>query len=312
MWRKLILVPLLLIPVASVAFLVQQGIIHVTWLDALKKPAKTPLVESFRMDSAQTGKAYDIYLQLPPEYRQSTTPYPVIYSVHTRPNLIEYEAVIDPLLRRSKIPDVIVVSVSPARAASRGGSAPGPGGRPAFGGGSARARESASWLEDVTRTRQQFGKQEPTGGKAEAFVAFFEKELIPKIESEYRTVPGDRCLTGYDFGAVFVVETGLTHPDLFRRYLALAPLAEFAESATVKLAEERIRSEYDPKARMYLVMGANDYPPHLSSFQKLSDVMRSRQFKNLQFRSEVQPNPDHTSVIVPGARSGLTFLYAKP
>lgn len=311
MWRKLVLLPLLAIPIAIGAFLLQQKIVHIAWLDEPEILLKPPLTESFRIDSAQTGKAYDIYIQLPPEYRQNATPYPVIYTIDTRRDFIDYQAVIEPLLRQSKIPEVILVSVSPARAAGRSRNAAGPAGIGGLVGWAGKSKELDLWLEDMTRTARQYPRRKPSGGKAEAFVGFFEKELFPKIEREYRTVSGDRCLVGYDVGAVFVVETALTHPELFRRYLALAPLAGFADSAPIKLAQERIRSTYDPKVRMYFSMGANDDPPSLDSFQRLADVMKSGRFKNLQFRSEILPKPDHTGIVVPGAQAGLTFLYEK-
>ncbi len=62
----------------------------------------------------------------------------------------------------------------------------------------------------------------PTSGKADRFLEFIEKELIPEIDIRYRTQPF-RTLTGWSFGGLFTVHTFINNPELFSAYLAISP-----------------------------------------------------------------------------------------
>jgi len=62
----------------------------------------------------------------------------------------------------------------------------------------------------------------PTSGKADRFLEFIEKELIPEIDIRYRTQPF-RTLAGWSFGGLFTVHTLINNPELFSAYLAISP-----------------------------------------------------------------------------------------
>jgi predicted alpha/beta superfamily hydrolase len=62
----------------------------------------------------------------------------------------------------------------------------------------------------------------PTSGKADRFLEFIEKELIPEIDIRYRTQPF-RTLAGWSFGGLFTVHTFIKTPGLFSAYLAISP-----------------------------------------------------------------------------------------
>ena len=59
----------------------------------------------------------------------------------------------------------------------------------------------------------------PTSGKADKFLEFLEKELIPEIDIRYRT-QSFRALAGWSFGGLFTVHTFINNPELFSAYLA--------------------------------------------------------------------------------------------
>ena len=62
----------------------------------------------------------------------------------------------------------------------------------------------------------------PTSGKADVFTKFLAAELIPYVDSKYRTQPY-RILAGWSFGGLFTVHTFLENPELFSAYLAVSP-----------------------------------------------------------------------------------------
>ena len=60
-----------------------------------------------------------------------------------------------------------------------------------------------------------------TGG-GEKFISFIEKELIPKIDSEYPTEPY-RAFIGHSFGGLTVMHTLVHKPEMFNAYVAIDP-----------------------------------------------------------------------------------------
>jgi predicted alpha/beta superfamily hydrolase len=62
----------------------------------------------------------------------------------------------------------------------------------------------------------------PTSGKADIFLEFVERELIPVIDRKYRSQPF-RTLAGWSFGGLFTVHTFALKPRLFSAYLAISP-----------------------------------------------------------------------------------------
>ena len=58
---------------------------------------------------------------------------------------------------------------------------------------------------------------------AQKFLSFINEELIPFIDSTYRTIPGDRTINGYSIGGLFALYTLFTQPDTFSRYIVGSP-----------------------------------------------------------------------------------------
>ncbi len=299
MLRQLNLLPLLVIPIATLYFATSHDIVNLSWLEFGEREVLPPITETFEIVSTNTGKSYEILVQLPGDYKETTAHYPVIYVVAPSPFPEGYKAVLEPLLKRSQIPDPIVVSI---------GSASLGGGRVAFGGGRGAAA-AARWSDDLTLGVQSYINSKSTGGKAAAFVSFFEQELIPKIETQYRVAPGDRCLAGHSVGAVFVIETALTRPDLFSKYLALAPSAQWADYNVVRLANEKMRMEFDPNIRLYIAAAGDDTTTYIIGFDRLKKALDSRERMNFKVQTELLSGRDHDAVVVPGAQQGLLYLY---
>lgn len=61
----------------------------------------------------------------------------------------------------------------------------------------------------------------PTTGGSAAFMDFLAQEVIPFVESQYRTGP-DRMLIGQSLGGLFATEVLLKRPGLFHRYLIVS------------------------------------------------------------------------------------------
>jgi pimeloyl-ACP methyl ester carboxylesterase len=53
------------------------------------------------------------------------------------------------------------------------------------------------------------------------FLEFISEELMPLVDSTYRTDTTDRALVGFSYGGDLVFHTIVTKPELFNRYIAI-------------------------------------------------------------------------------------------
>lgn len=103
-------------------------------------------------------------------------------------------------------------------------------------------------------------------GDAERFLDFINSELIPAINSKYRTVPDDNTISGYSLGGLFALYTIFTKPESFNRYIVGSPylvwdnysIFSYEESASEKIgklnlavfisvgSEESTEKRYEP------------------------------------------------------------------
>jgi predicted alpha/beta superfamily hydrolase len=75
----------------------------------------------------------------------------------------------------------------------------------------------------------------PTSGGADKFLEFLESELIPYIDSHFRTHPF-RIVSGWSFGGLFTVHAFLNKPGVFDAYIAVSPTMSWDNQLPVKQA----------------------------------------------------------------------------
>ncbi len=63
----------------------------------------------------------------------------------------------------------------------------------------------------------------PGAGGADRYLAFLKQELIPLINSKYRTGPERSALVGGSLGGLFTIHALLNAPTLFKSYVAIDP-----------------------------------------------------------------------------------------
>jgi predicted alpha/beta superfamily hydrolase len=76
----------------------------------------------------------------------------------------------------------------------------------------------------------------PTGGGADNFIQFFKMELIPYINSNFKTEPFN-VLIGHSYGGVFVMHALLNDPDLFDAYISIDPSFWYKNQMPIKSAQ---------------------------------------------------------------------------
>lgn len=159
------------------------------------------------------------------------------------------------------------------------------------------------------------------GGKN--FLAFLEKELIPKIESKYPTEPY-RVFIGHSFGGLTVINTLLNKPNLFNAYIAIDPSMFYNNQKLLKeIKQNGFRFEKNKKT-LYLGIASemevgfdtltvkqdkskNTLP--IRSNLEFKDFLDTAQISQLKYRAKYYQNDTHGSVPLITEYDGLRFIF---
>ena len=141
-----------------------------------------------------------LYIKLPNDYKESSKTYPVIYLLDGDIAFTMAWSIVRYLQYGRHVPDVIIVGI---------------------GYGSLLSSSEQNMRERDYSISRLEGRS--FGGGGEDYLNFLKAELIPFIDSNYRTKPGVRILNGYSLGGLFTLYTFLKQNELFSGYVAGSP-----------------------------------------------------------------------------------------
>jgi len=173
-------------------------------------------------------------------------------------------------------------------------------------------------LTPTTVTRDAQGNPQPflrTSGGNPNFFSFLTRELIPHIESRYRTAPY-RVLVGHSFGGITAINALYTIPTAFNAYVAIDPSLWYDNQVLLKQARERL-SRPGLEGRALFVGQANTINPddstanvHFGSIVQFNSVASTYNRSGLRYAYQYYPSDDHGSVPLIAEYDALRFIFA--
>ncbi|HKR60426.1 MAG TPA: alpha/beta hydrolase-fold protein [Pyrinomonadaceae bacterium] len=128
-------------------------------------------------------------------------------------------------------------------------------------------------------------------GAADKFLSFVEKELIPFVESNYRT-SGYKTLSGNSRGGLFVLYSLLEKPDLFQaRFCYSTPVWRF-DNLMVNKTAVFLSSSSGLKTFLYLSVGEKETEQMIGGFNKMVETLKKNQKKGFRWVA------DYTSLAI--------------
>jgi predicted alpha/beta superfamily hydrolase len=172
----------------------------------------------------------NILIHLPANYENSNLSYPVIYRLDGDAKLLRKTASTISKLSNEKdnVPEMIIVAI-----------------------------ENTNRSRDMWPTHTKYyPESQPLGSKG--FLEFIEKELIPNIESNYRTNE-NRIIVGQSLSAVFTLYIFLTKPYLFDSYIASSGAFPDCEPYFKELSNKAFQQidQYEGK-KIFITHGLKD------------------------------------------------------
>lgn len=229
--------------------------------------------QTLSLNSKVLGEERIILVRTPDGYERDGQRYPVLYLTDGDRQLSHTISTVEFLARNGRIPEMIVVGIintdrtrdlTPTNGTLRN-----PGGQP-----------------------QRF----PTAGGADKFLKFIETELIPSIETDYRTQPY-RVFAGHSFGGLFALHTLMTHPEAFNAYIAVSPTIPWDDGLPLREAEAFCKDRKDVNRTLFFTVGSEG-EEMVGGFDRLKKLLAKQAPKRFTWDAMLMEDEDHGSIVL--------------
>ncbi|QJB32683.1 hypothetical protein HF329_15690 [Chitinophaga oryzae] len=147
-------------------------------------------------------------------------------------------------------------------------------------------------------------------GKADVFRRFLEKELMPQIDSSYRTL-SKNLIIGHSLGGLFAIHCLLEAPQLFSYYILIDPSWFWDHNYIGKRTREVLKNKKDLNARVYIALANNmsEDSRHYQWGQEFYAALKSAASPGLAAQLRYFEDEKHLTVPLPATYYGLRYIF---
>jgi predicted alpha/beta superfamily hydrolase len=261
---------MMLVPLASVAASAQAPVVY----DA---------PERLVVKSQVLGEERVILVRTPAGYARGSERFPVLYMTDGDAHIQHTSGTVSFLARNARMPEMIVVGIT-----------------------------NTDRTRDLTPTRVEQlpgnpNARFPTSGGADKFLKFIETELIPLVESKYRTQPF-RALAGHSLGGLFAVHSMVTRPEVFNSYIAVSPSLQWDNFVEIERVKEFFKARKELNRTLFTSLG-NEPGDIGDAFGLFRDELQRQQLKGFVWEAARYEDEDHGSVVLRSHYAGLRKVF---
>jgi predicted alpha/beta superfamily hydrolase len=235
--------------------------------------------------STITGQDYDLYVNIPRNYSDTTRRFPVFYLLDAQYDFPLVNSVYGEQYYDGFLPDIIIVGITWS---------------------GKNANYDSLRTRDLTPTKI---KQIPYTGNGPKFLAFIKNELIPFIGSRYRVDRDDRGLMGSSLGGLFTLYAMFNETDLFSRYVLTSPAITWDDNVTRTYEENYHAKHTRLPARLFMAIGGLEGVD--TTFERFTELLNSRHYEGLKMETKVLEGMGHSGGKAEGYARGLQWAFAR-
>ena len=235
------------------------------------------------IDSKRVGRSYHLYIKLPDGYEESSEKYATIYLLDGGALFPLLSAYYQYLNFGEEVPDAIIVGISY---------------------GTVDPKKGNFRSTDYTAKSKE---REYYGGAAK-FQQFLSDELIPYIESTYRSRAERRIIFGQSIGGQFVLYTALTDPTLFWGHIASNPALH--RNLPFFLEDHAKRDPLQKRSSLFVSNGSMNDARFQVPALKWADYWVGREEKPWLLKTMILEGESHMSAPPSSFRQGLHWLFS--
>lgn len=235
--------------------------------------------------SAITNQDYDLYINLPRGYGDSTKTFPVLFLIDAQWDFPLVQAIYGEQYYDGFIPEMVIVGIT------WGGKNP----------DYDKLRAYDLTPTDISRNG--------TYGNAPKFLSFITKELIPFVEGKFRVKRNDRTLMGSSLGGLFTLYAMFREAGVFNRYVLTSPALQWDNKMIYSLHRSYAEQHNELAAKLF--MGIGEYEP-VTEFQSFADELKAMNYKGFYLETKVIAGMGHSGGKAEGYSRGLQAVLARP
>lgn len=242
---------------------------------------ETVTIQSKIMDEERS-----FLVSTPPQYDQSGGRFPVLYMTDGSGHFTHTRGTVDFLVNNGLMPQVIIVAIN----------------------NTDRTRD-LSPTHVASRETDGVVREFPTSGGAPKFLDFFEKELFPYIDSNYRTQPL-RLFSGHSFGGLFALNAFFTRPDMFDAVLAVSPSLNWDDELPVRQAKKFFNDREQLNAVLFVAMANEEEgDPRPNRLDRFEGELKKADASGFEWQVMRLPDETHGSVVLRAHYWGLRKAF---
>ena len=227
-----------------------------------------PIHETFNIQSTQVGEERIINVWIPENYSSIKDSFPVMYMADGGINedFPHIANTLSKLLKDGKINPIILVGIE-----------------------NTQRKRDLTGFTDVDKDKEIA----PIVGGSEKFRAFIKEELVPEINSRYRTT-NKKSIIGESAAGLFVMETFFLAPEMFDNYIAFDPSLWWNNHYLVRTAKDHLAKLPRTEKRIWFASSdATDVSPYTKD---LAEIFRIENIPNLKWKYSDEPNEKHSTI----------------
>ncbi|MBE9490223.1 MAG: tetratricopeptide repeat protein [Bacteroidetes bacterium] len=228
-----------------------------------------------------------IIISLPIGYESNDANYPVLYLLDGLGNIKHQVGTVELLTESGIIPPMIIVAIESLD----------------------RSRDltPSNAGQDVYGGTGDAGI--PQSGGAPKFLQFLDEELIPYVESNFRTHPY-RILEGHSFGGLFSTYTLMEKPEIFDAYIIQSPALWWNKEEMTEKAKEFFKSNSNLDKSIYFGIGGGDGWGMRQELKRYVEVIKQNNLSKLHWMHEEVGNEGHDDARLLLNYYGLKFVFS--
>jgi predicted alpha/beta superfamily hydrolase len=152
--------------------------------------------------------------------------------------------------------------------------------------------------------RRDVNDEKSLYGAGDKFLSFIEKELIPFIDSRYRT-SGYRTLSGNSRGGLFVLYSLMERPGLFQAWFCYSTPVWRFENLMVSRMSEFLTGSSGLKGFLFISVGDKETEQMIGGFTKLVAVLKKNRGKQFRWVADQTPHAIHQDNALISTSKGL-------
>ena len=232
--------------------------------------------ESYTLDSKIMEEKRTIIVHLPSGYKKSSSTYPVLYITDGGTHINHTSGMIDYLSKFRLMPEMIVVGVV-----------------------------STDRNRDLRPTPIEKQREGVILG-ADRFLNFFEKEVIPMVDQNFRTLPY-KVFSGTSYGGLFGINAFITKPEIFDAIIAISPSLYWDNQIMLKKASI-LFSKGKAKGNLYLTI-ANEEPMMTEPYKDFVSILKDNPTNEVQWGAKTFMDETHNTTVLIGQYYAIKEIF---